>query len=332
MRRRRSDAYRCVIRRQLLTCCLLLGVARAAAAQTVSTDVGGLDFLLPVGARAVAMGQTLTAATGSDALWANPAGIAHGPREVALHMATNSSPLAETDASGAVVYPVHRLGAFALSVHYLNYGQQGSTVDQSGQIGSFVSTSTTLAGTFAPILTDRLTGGITGKLLRIGFNCTGSCDKPENVPQTAALDFGLQYLATKDSTLTIGASVRNLGPKLQVNDSPQSDPLPELASIGLAYAPKLAQLPKEARVRLGADAVANVIGGGDPGFRIGGELSWMEKYEVRAGYVATGPTGSGPTFGLGISTGKLQIDLAQMISDVAASGSTPTFLTLRYIF
>ncbi len=318
--------------RHLIACCLLLGVVRAAGAQSGTTEEGALDFLLPVGARALAMGQTLTAATGSDALWANPAGVAHGPRELALHMATNSSPLAETDASGAFVYPVHRVGSFALSVHYINYGQQGSTVDQSGQIGSFVSTSTTLAATFAPILTDRLTGGITGKLLRIGFNCTGSCNKPENVPQTAALDFGLEYLATKDSTITIGAAVRNLGPKLQVNDSPQSDPLPERASVGVAYAPKLTQLPKQARVRLGADAVSYVVGGSSPGFRLGGELSWMERYEVRAGYVASGPTGSGPTFGLGVSTGKLQIDLAQMLSDVAASGSTPTFLTLRYIF
>jgi hypothetical protein len=321
-----------VIRRRLIAALLLLGVTATAGAQSGTAVEGALDFLLPVGARALAMGQTLTAATGSDALWANPALITHGPRELALHMATNSSPLAETDASGAFVYPVHRVGAFALSVHYINYGQQGASGQTPGQIGSFVSTSTTLAATFAPTLTDRLSGGVTAKLLRIGFNCTGSCNRPDNVPQTAALDIGLAYLLTKDSTVTVGASVRNLGPKLQVNDSPQSDPLPARANFGIAYTPRLAQLPKEAKLRLGADVISYVSGGTAPGFRLGGELSWLDRYQARAGYVATGPTGSGPTFGLGIAVGKLQIDFAQMLSDLATTGSTPTFLSLRYLF
>jgi hypothetical protein len=277
------------------------------------------------------MGQTLTAATGSDALWGNPAGVAHGPREFALHMTTNAS-LAETDAALALVYPVPRVGAFALSLHYLNYGQQ-TAFDSSGNfLGNFANTSTTVAVTFAPILTDRLSGGVTGKLLRIGFGCTGSCSSPDNVPQTAALDFGLTYAVTADSTMTIGATVRNLGPKLQVKDSPQADPLPSRASVGIAYVPKIAELPKEARVRLGADIVSYVSGGTAPGFRFGGELSWLERYEARAGYVATGPTGSGPTFGLGIRAGRVQIDFAQMLSDLAASGTTPTFLTIRYVF
>jgi hypothetical protein len=78
--------------------------------------------------------------------------------------------------------------------------------------------------------------------------------------------------------------------------------------------------------------VSYVSGGTSPGFRVGGEFSWLERYEARAGYVASGPTGSGPTFGFGISTGRLQIDIAQMLSDLALSGSTPTFLTLRYRF
>jgi hypothetical protein len=230
------------------------------------------------------------------------------------------------------VYPVRRVGAFALSVHYINYGQQAA-FDSTGQdVGSFASTSTTVGITFAPILTDRLSGGVTGKLLRIGFDCTGGCSRPDNVPQTAALDFGLRYLLTKDSVFTIGASVRNIGPKLQVKDSPQSDPLPSRANVGVEYVPKIAALPKEARVRFGADVVSYVSGGTSPGFRLGGELSWMGRYEARAGYVATGPTGSGPTFGLGILTGKLQIDFAQMFSDLATSGSTPTFLTIRYLF
>ncbi len=331
MRQRRSSALR-----RCVACCVLLLASRRASGQSNPDKVeGGLDFLLPIGARSLGMGQAVAAsATGSDALWWNPALIAHGPRELALHLTRNSSLIAETDAAGAFVLPVRRLGAFALSVRYINYGSQAAQADATGQVGTFVNTTTTVAATFAPIITDRISGGITYKLLRYQFNCTGSsCDSPTNAPQAPAIDAGLVYVMTADSTVSIGAAVRNLGPKLQVKDAPQADPLPGRVDVGVQYVPRLAQLSKEARVTLAADVVSFLSGGGSPGFRLGGELSWQNRYQVRAGYVATGPTGSGPTFGFGIRTGKLQIDLAQLLSDVGSqSGVTPTFLSMRYIF
>jgi hypothetical protein len=42
-------------------------------------------------------------------------------------------------------------------------------------------------------------------------------------------------------------------------------------------APKLDQLPKGARIRAGADLVTRVSGGYAPGFRMGAELSWLER-------------------------------------------------------
>jgi hypothetical protein len=314
-------------------CLVLLGLGRAAGAQKGTAVEGALDFLLPIGARSVGMGQTVVAsASGSDAIWWNPALLAGGPREFALHLEKNASATFETDAALAIVLPVNRVGAFALSIRYLNSGTQAATDEAGNVIGSFATSTSIFAGTFAPALTDRLSGGITFKLLRNTFSSSGGVNDPAHAPQTAAVDLGFHYLLMKDSTVTIGASLRNLGPKLQVNDSPQSDALPARADVGVSYAPKYAQLPKEARLRFGADMVSYVSGGTSPGFRVGGEFSWLERYEARAGYVASGPTGSGPTFGFGISTGKLQIDIAQMLSDLALSGSTPTFLTLRYRF
>ena len=93
--------------------------------------------------------------------------------------------------------------------------------------------------------------------------------------------------------------------------------------------------PPGVRVRLATDAVSYLSGGGanSVGLRIGGEVSWQERYQARAGYVASSETGSGPTFGFGIRTGKLQIDIAQFLSDYASQARlTPTFLSLRVIF
>jgi len=54
---------------------------------------------------------------------------------------------------------------------------------------------------------------------------------------------------------------------------------------------------------------------------------------VRAGYASLAPGGSGPTIGVGASTGRLQLDIARLFSDnVANTGQPPTYLSLRIVF
>jgi hypothetical protein len=279
------------------------------------------------------MGQaTVASAVGSDGIWWNPAVIARGPRELALHIAQSPANVVEGDASGTVVIPIPRLGAVAISFRYLNLGsiELGllPTPEGTARLGSVI-----FAGSFAAPFGDRLSAGLTLKVIRLTTSCTGGCEAASTQPTTGAIDVGGQYFLTRDSTVAIGAAVRNLGLRLQVNDAPQADPLPSRVQLGIALAPKFGGLPKEVRVRTAADVVAAASGLGGPGYRVGGEVAWQERYQGRAGYVLDGPTGSGPTFGVGFSTGKLQIDFAQMLTDSGSpSGSTVTYLSLRYIF
>jgi hypothetical protein len=173
---------------------------------------------------------------------------------------------------------------------------------------------------------------LTYKLLRFSFDCTGVCLQAEIKPQTIAVDLGAQYLVAKDSSLAFGFALSNAGPTLQVHDASQADVLPVRADFGVSVAPKLDQLPKEARVRAAADLVTRVSGGYAPGFRVGGELAWLEQYQARAGFVINGPFGSGATFGLGFSTGKLQIDFARLLVNTLSASESPTYLSLRYRF
>ena len=270
-------------------------------------------------------------AIGSDALWWNPALISRGPREVGLQITQTLS--AQTDAGVAVIYAVPRVGAIALSVRYLNQGSQPNTDTLGNQNGTFVPVSSVFAATFAAPFGDRLALGLTTKLLRISFPCTGVCNIPDSPPQTGAIDVGAQYLLTSDSIVSFGVAVRNVGFKLQINDTPQADVLPRRGYIGVAAAPKFAQLPPEVRVRGAADLVLPLASSGQVGISIGGELAYRGRYQLRAGYVSNGPTGSGVTFGVGVSTGKLQIDFARMLNDVSTqSGVTPTFIALRYLY
>src|SRR5579872_4300398 len=157
MRRRPSNTFGFVIGGLLL-----LGASRAMHAQETNRPEGAPDFLLPIGARSIAMGEAVAAAVGSDALWWNPALIARGPREAALLL--SKPPLVDTDASGAFVYPIKDVGTVALSVRYINYGSQ-QTADTTGATGTLVPTSLIVGMTFAAPFGPRFAAGITAKLL-----------------------------------------------------------------------------------------------------------------------------------------------------------------------
>jgi len=292
------------------------------------------QFLLPIGARSVGAGQAVVAGgAGAESIAWNPALISRGPREFAFNLAEQANGIAATDADVALVWPVPRVGAFAITLRYTAEQDQQS-VDLDGRLlGTFNLNNIIAAATFAAPFGDRLAAGLTLKFLQQGASCTGSCDLPAFPPRTAGLDAGVQYFLTKDSTVTIGASFLNTGFRLQVNDSPQADPLPTRALVGISVAPHLSDAPKELGTRVEADVIKRVSGGG-PGYRFGGELSWQNLYFARVGYqlYSYTPTVSGPTVGVGLATQKLRIDFAQVFTDLGVGLGKPTYLSLRYVF
>jgi len=308
---------------------------RPVGAQTGVAPEGALDFLLPTGARALGMGQAVVAAAaGSDAMWWNPALIARGPREVALNVTqTFATQGGGSDAAGAFVYSARGVGSIGLMFRYLNTGQQDAADDGNLSSGTFMQTSMMFGATFAAPFGEHLAVGFSAKVLRIGLPCTGSCNTTSAPPQTGAIDLGMHYTVNKDSLITVGAVIRNVGPKLQIQDAPQADALPGRFEFGIATMPRFKDMPADVRFRGALDVVARLSDNQDLGYRLGGEVSYQNRYQARAGYVINGPTGSGFSFGAGISTGRLQIDLARFLSESVGPGSAPpTFLTLRYLF
>jgi hypothetical protein len=313
----------------------LLSVALASGAR-LEAQTGltpeAIQFLLPIGARSVGSGQAVVAGGGgAEGISWNPAAISRGPREFAFSLAEQANGISATDANIAIVWPVARVGAFAMSLRYTAEQDQQS-VDPAGRLlGTFNINSIIAAGTFSAPFGNRLAAGITLKFLQQGAGCTGSCDLPAFPPRTAGADVGLQYFLTKDSTVTLGASLLNTGFRLQVNDAPQADQLPTRALGGVSIAPRFSNAPKELATRFEADVIKRVSGGG-PGYRFGGELSWQNQYVARVGYQLYTPTGSGPTVGVGLATQKLHIDFAQVFTDLGVGLGKPTFLSLRYLF
>jgi hypothetical protein len=318
--------------RRVVVSALVVCATRAFAQSGVAVE-GGLDLILPTGARTIGMGQAVAATvTGAEALLWNPAGVARGPREVSGGFVTNVV-FPSTDLNLAFVYPIPQVMTLAIGLRYLNTGEQPSVDANGQQVGTLFPTSTTLTTTFAAPFGNRFGLGVSFKILQVGFSCTGSCDLPSGTPRTFAFDVGGQYQFTKDSLVSLGVAVRNAGLPLQINDAPQADPLPGRADLGLAVRPRLTQYPG-VRLTIASDVVTRLNGEGGPGYRLGGELSWLNQYFGRVGYVRYGTSGaSGPTFGVGLARSRWRVDFAQFVSDIGGgSSSKPTYLTLRYVF
>jgi len=310
---------------------IALNGARLEAQTGVVSEAA--QFLLPIGARSLGAGQAVVAGgVGADAITWNPAVISRGPREFTFNLANQANGIAATDANVALVWPVPHVGAFAVTIRYMVEQDQESVNNSGIQTGTFALNDIIAGATFAAPFGNRFAAGFTLKFLQQGANCTGACDLPAFPPRTAGIDAGVQYFLMKDSSVAIGASLLNAGLPLQVNDSPQADPLPTRADFGISVTPKFSNAPKELGTRFEADIVKRVSGGG-PGYRFGGELSWQNQYVARAGYELYALSGSsGPTVGVGLSTAKLKIDFAQMLTDLGVGLGKPTFLSLRYVF
>ena len=308
----------------------IIGAAPARAQGGIATG-GGLELVLPVGAQAVGMGQAVVADfLGSESLWWNPAALGRQQyRELAIH---HSQTFALTGDAITAVVPVPSIGVVALSADLYSYGTQDIT-DATGTYGTFTPRATIFAATFASSVGPRIDIGLNYKLYELGISCSGGCvGVPSQSASTTALDLGAQVRVSRDSSLYLGLALRNVGPRLQVNDAPQADALPTRLDIGLTYAPHIASLGPDADVRFGVGMV-NAIPATGPGLRFGADLGWQQKVHVRAGYVYQGPGGSGPTIGVGARTGRLDFEIARLFSDnVANTSQPPTFFSLRLIF
>ena len=322
--------------RRLLVGCVaaLLACARGLLAQAGNPGEGGLEFVLPAGARSMGLGTAVVAsATGGESVWWNPALIVRSPREFVTGLASGVQ-TAEGDLNVVGVYSIPRIISVAVSLRYVNWGRQEAGDDLLGETGAFNNTAYVLGATFAAPFGNRLALGTTLKLLRVGFDCTGTCpNQPQNNPLSGAVDIGAQFIARSDSVLTLGAAIRNVGSKIQFNDSPQADPLPGRLDLGFEFAPRITRVPGLG-IRTSASMVMRLVDDTGPGYRFGTEVSWLDQYFGRVGYVKHGPAaGSGPTLGAGLGRGRWRVDFSEFLSDISAAvGVRPTYISLRYLF
>lgn len=297
---------------------LLCAVApRRAAGQEITRAQGAEFLLLPVGARAAALGQAaITEAGTTEAIFWNPAGLATIERgEFAVH---HYDAFFGTGDALALAAHSARLGTLAVAGYLVNYGDLDlTTSDGTGlPIGRISPRNLALSVSYA---TDVATGvdlGVTYKLVQFRVDCSGLCtDVPGTVATTHAADVGLR-VALPWAPVVVGVALRNVGFRLQVENSAQADPLPTRLTVGVAYV-VVRPAPHDALDRLDLRLLADVqsgVGAGQqaPTALLGVESGVGDVVRLRGGYAFLDSDARGPSLGVGIRMGGLTLDLARV--------------------
>jgi hypothetical protein len=293
---------------------------------------GALDLLLPTGARNVGLGQASTALRGStESVWGNPSGLASiTSTTAALHHSRSAG--GKADAVSVVAHS-RLLGSFGVSASLRELGPSDNTDASGAEGGTILPRSLIYAATYAAGI-DKLNVGLTYKLVQFRLDCTGPCSEDTGVMgSTSAVDAGAQFSLAPFIPVTIGASVRNVGLRMQVNDGPQADDLPSRLQAGMEVRiSKLDEVVDGAQLTLNADMISE-LGRMDPSPRLGAELAWQRRFHVRGGYASRSAGYGGPSLGVGYEGSSLAIDFARLFDEVSSfSGNDPIYLSMRYRF
>lgn len=222
--------------RRLLAAALLGTSALAGPAggqESVSSNEGALFLLLPVGAKGVSMGRAMTTMQGAESAFWNPAGLASVDASQVLLMRGDHAVGTGTTLSGIAARS--GVGALGLSYLLLDVGDQDLT-DESGNVLGTVSVRNHLGVVSgAARAFDGLDVGVNFKVVRFQLSCRGQCPDAGTTATTYALDAGLQLRPLERLPLRIGAMAAHVGPRLQVFNRDQADPLPSRLRLGAAY-------------------------------------------------------------------------------------------------
>ncbi len=321
-----------------ILCAALLIVAAPRIA--VAQSNGALFLLVPLGARAVGLGEAIVAdsSIGSEGIWWNAASMARLKRkDLAIHHSQTAFAVSDMI---AYAMPSRVLGTLAAAAYIVNYGDQAVTPDGGGDVsvGTVTNRNYMLALSYATPAGSRLSAGLSYKFVMLRFQCTGICGNTPTISgSTQALDLGAQYRVPSAIPITIGASLRNLGPALQVKDKEQADPLPKVLQVGGKVRVPVASLTDAgATLDFSADVISDVLGSealGGLSTGVGAALGYRETVFFRAGYKRQSGEGSGPSIGFGIERGAFGADIARRFDGLSSQlGETPTYFSLKVRF
>ena len=305
----------------------------AAQAGTSTGSEGALFLLLPVGARAVSLGRVVTALESPEAAFWNPAGLAGvDENQVVLFRGDH---VAGTATAFSGVWAGANAGTLGVSYLLLDAGE----LDQRDENGNFTGTITIrnhlAVASAATRIFQHLNAGLSFKLIQFRLSCRGICPDAGTAATTWAVDAGMQ--ANIVDRLRVGAMLAHLGPRLQVRNAEQADPLPARIRLSATY--------DVLRAVTDTDALSGWVGMEiqdrlrDPGSMsvyFGSELraGRDDAISLRAGYVISElGQEEGTRVGLGLDYERFELSIAKSLAVSNLTGETePVHVTFAITF
>lgn len=209
------------------------GLQAAFSEKSAGTRAG--QFLkLPVGAKAIGMGEASTALTDDvNSIYYNVAGLARLEKKNAEYM--YSGIFLKNKAAGdsnpgyhwvGYAMPISEtIGSAGIGLQYFTAGDINETDIRAAKVGTFNPTDMAVNLAYARKVAD----------IPLGLNLKIINSKIKESATTVAVDLGAQYTKLMDSKLNLGFAVQNLGGKLKYET--ESDKLPVMLRLGSGYKP-----------------------------------------------------------------------------------------------
>jgi len=320
------------MKRRLVSLSVLLTAVLAAVpaqAQEGSAGEGALFLLLPVGAQAVSLGRTMTAVAGPESAFWNPAGLAGVDRSRIVVF--RGDQVAGTATAASLLFRGRDRGTLGASYLLLDVGELDQT-DASGNITGTITVRNhlgVLSAAASPL--PGLSVGASFKVIQFRLSCRGDCQDAGTTATTYAFDIGGQ--AEPVDGLRIGAMVAHVGPKLQVLNREQADPLPARMRVSASY-DVIDVLTERDDLGgwIGVELQDRLRDPGRPSLYLGTEFTAgrVDALSLRAGYVFSDPLdrleGSDPEdgarVGLGIRFDRLDMSIAKSLAVSTVTGET----------
>ncbi len=299
-----------------------------------SSTEGALFLILPTGAQGVGMARAMTAMPSRESAFWNPAGLARW--EKGSFLVHRGNDLAGEATAISLLLTRRPLGSLALSYQLLDIGSQDLTDINNNVLGTISVRNHLAIVSFATQLLDQLDTGLNFKVVQFRIDCRGECLDAEVRGTTYAVDAGLQALPFRDVPLRLGLLVAHVGPRLQVINVDQADPLPTRLRLAAAYE-VLHHFVQDPRVSLWVtmeledrwrDLGSPLIYGGTEFTAGEGDLLF-----VRAGYGqgTAGQTG-GAAVGVGLRYERFELALGKTLAGSLTDEGEPVHVTFGIVF
>ena len=196
------------MKKRFLVIILLLSGVMTMQAQE-SQEV--YSFLrLPVSAHAAALGGDNITLTDDDPtlLFHNPA-LINSVSDKSLNLNFMTYMEGAKTASASFVKAYKERSSWAASAQYMDYGSMKETTADNTQTGDFSARDIALAGSFAYMLTNRISGGITARFISSHIASYSSA--------AVAIDLGINYF-DEEHSWSLSAVAKNLGGQIKAYD------------------------------------------------------------------------------------------------------------------